>query len=194
MLPNEAYERVRSHPPSFLSGFQVRTDSEAIQAVRSTFSNNAPAFEVIPPSPNLKPVLLGHYLEKLWPESDEEWFRGPILVSPLAIRWDPPGRIVKLYDGALHGYNPEHGFGPVHTRGQTPLLEYQWPVWTCEDPVFIVCLSHSFDNLSGEEATRPEDFFDWFTLVAWDRTDGSVPCDQLRVCLIFTLSALSVPE
>jgi hypothetical protein len=29
-------------------------------------------------------------------------------------------------------------------------------------------------ELVGEEAARPEDFFDWFTLAAWVRADSSV--------------------
>ena len=59
------------------------------------------------------------------------------------------------FDGNRHGYNPEHGLGPVHGAGVTSRVEYQWPGRPCPDPVFVVCLAHSFDvglELLGDEA------------------------------------------
>jgi len=174
-----AYARVRSHPPRCLSGFRVRADSEATRAVGVTLGGGGTLFELLPPSPDQTPVLLGRYLDKVWPTGWDERFQGRILVSPLAIRWEPSGRVVELFDGTRHGYNPEHSVGAVHSRGNTERVEYQWPDRVCLDPVFVVCLSYYFDEgheLLGKEAIRPEDFFGWFTLAAWSRTDGSVHC------------------
>lgn len=174
-----AYERVRRRPPRCLARFRVRTDSEAARAVRARLGGDGTLFELLPPSEGQSPVLLGHYLDKTWPSGWDEWFKGRILVSPLFIRWEPSGDVVGLFDGARHGYNPEHGLGRVHGKGVTPLVEYEWPGPLCQEPAFVVCLSHTFDScveLLGEEAVRPEDFFDWLTLAAWSRPYGSVHC------------------
>ena len=174
-----AYERVRTHPPRCLAGFQVRADSDATRAVRAKLGGDGVLFELLPPSPDQTPVLLGRYLDKEWPPGWDAWLQGRILVSPLAIRWEPSGRVVELFDGSRHGYNPEHGIGAVHCRGDTNRVEYEWPGEPCREPALVVCLSYQFEEaleLEGEEAARPEDFFDWLTLVAWSRADGSVRC------------------
>lgn len=172
-----AYERVRSYPPRCLAGFRVRTDSEATRAVRAKLGGTGSLFELLPPSPDQTPVLLGRYLNKEWPSGWGSWLSGRILVSPLAIRWEPSGQVIEMFDGSRHGYNPEHDLGPVHMEGHTERVVFRWPGEPCRDPVFVVRLSHQFgEDLDGEEAARPEDFFEWLTLAAWSRADGSVQC------------------
>jgi hypothetical protein len=172
-----AYNHVRSHPPRCLAGFRWRADGEAVAAVRAKLGGSAVMFELLPTLPNETPVLLGRYLDDEWPSGWDTWFQGRILVSPLAIRWEPSGQVVEMFDGSCHGYNPEHDLGPVHKPGLTERLAYQWPVEPCCDPVFVVCLSYQFEEeleLEGKQLARPEDFFEWFTLAAWSRQNGSV--------------------
>lgn len=171
------YERVRTRPPRCLSGFRVRTAGPAVEAIIAELGGDVAMFELLPPSPGETPVLLGEYIDKAWPEDYYHLFRGRILVGPLAIRWEPSGKVVEMFDGSRHGYNGEYALGNAYMPGVTGRVDYRWPDDPCLDPVFVVRLSHSFEeslDLEGDEADRPEDFFDWFTLAAWSRATGSV--------------------
>src|ERR1051325_11045648 len=94
-----SYKRVLSHPPRCVAGLRVCSDSSATRAVRAKVGGNGTLFELLPRSSGQTPVLLGHYLDRGWPPNYAEWLRGRILVSPLAIRWEPSGEVVELFDG-----------------------------------------------------------------------------------------------
>jgi hypothetical protein len=151
----------------------VRAESAATAALLAEVGRGWVAFELRPPRAGEKAALRGHYLDRDWPAGCGP-LRGPIFVSPLAVRWEPSGQVVPLFDGSEHGCNPEWGLGGcVHERPAGPQVEWAFP-GDAEEVAYLACFAYSFEELSGEEAQRPQDFFETFLLAAWGRKDGRV--------------------
>src|SRR5258707_2567481 len=84
-------DHVKKYPPRCLAGFAVDHDSPAARAV--LVGEDAPnarrvMFSLGTRGPADRPTLLGHFLDRSWPEDCAPFFSGRLLVSPLFLRWE----------------------------------------------------------------------------------------------------------
>jgi hypothetical protein len=165
---------VERPPPRCLAGFQLRGDTEITRhVVRAMYSHyDEPpvvAFELHANDRDQKGTLLGHYLERQWPP---DFGGGKIMVSPLAIRWEPSRETVQVIDCTQHGCSAELGRPRAHAHSQNPLSEWRNPNGERIDPLFVACFSYPSDfgdETPAEMKSRPQDFFDMFLLAAYCR-------------------------
>jgi uncharacterized protein (TIGR02996 family) len=124
------------NPPRCLSGFAVRADTPlALRVWKERLGGNPEyvALELAHPSdPGQRVTMLGYW---------HHYGSGKMLMSPLAVRWQPSGELVELFDAEQHGYLAEHdGNCTVHGSGRRIL--WKCPHEGCRDHTLIACFRY----------------------------------------------------
>jgi hypothetical protein len=61
-----------------------------------------------------------------------------LILSPLAIRWEPSGEVVELLDNERHGYGGEQGWSATRT-GTGRRQQWKCPHSRCREHIFVAC-------------------------------------------------------
>jgi uncharacterized protein (TIGR02996 family) len=164
-----ALGNARANPPRCLRGFLVRHDSPLARQAHEKALRGHPeyvTFELCHPDPAQRPVALGY-----WLHDHTAGGPGRMLVTPMAIRWEPSGEVVELFDAEQHGYLAEYGSNCTIT-GSGPRIEWECPHPGCSDHAFIACFQYRDDCPPERHLERwfaPQDQFREFRLYAWCR-------------------------
>jgi uncharacterized protein (TIGR02996 family) len=167
-----AVSHVKANPPRCIRRFAARTETEATRKVLEALHGelNCAAFELGHRDPAQKPVLLGHAVDP--PSGTRE---SPLLLSPLAIRWEPGGEIEEVIDCERHGYDGENGSNCTAT-GNGPRRPWRCPHRSCEDHSFVACFSYHVEPpvRDPDRCVPLQDQFHWFHLAAYCRERDAV--------------------
>jgi hypothetical protein len=172
-------DHVKEKPPRCLGKLAVDWRSDAAKAVlvgAEVPHSRAVTFALGLRGYAERPTLMGHYLDRDWPDYCAPHVSGRIFVSPLFLRWGTSGPLVPVFDHRTDGYNAEIGWPHGHEVSSNPLAEWVPPP-ECLWPVYVVWLAYAIcddEELPSEMRERPEDFFDAFALAVYCQDSGRV--------------------
>jgi uncharacterized protein (TIGR02996 family) len=155
----------RAHPPRCLSGFAVRDGTPLAMKLWKDKLAGEPEWLVLelahPSDPLQRATLLGY----------REDF---MLVSPIAVRWQPSGELVELFDAEQHGYLAEHdGNTTIHGSGRR--VEWKCKHEGCRDHTLLAAFQYR-DRAPERPPDRyfaPQEQFRFFYLYAWCKAHDS---------------------
>jgi hypothetical protein len=133
----------RAHPPRCLSGFAVRADTPLARRFwKDKLRNCDPEYlvlELAHPTDQGQQVTFLAYWHVYGP--DDRMPDSRMLMTPLAVRWQPSGEVVELFDAEQHGYAAEHDSNcTVHGTG--PRIEWQCPHPDCREHTLLACFRY----------------------------------------------------
>jgi hypothetical protein len=161
-----ARRHLKAHPPRCLHGFKSRAGSPLARRVLAGLWGKDPgwfAFELGHAGRKQRAELLGYLVGE------------DVLVGPLAIRWQPSGEVVELFDTEQHGFAGECG-GSTTITGRGERVAWRCPHDGCREHTFVVCFL-----FFGEEPYHPfgryfpvQEQFRGFTVGAYCRQRDAV--------------------
>jgi uncharacterized protein (TIGR02996 family) len=161
-----AAAHAKAHPPRCLSGFAVRSDPPlAGRLLESHVRGDLPGtaiFEVCHPDQKQRPVLLVYWHQ--WGRAKDE----RVAIPPMAIRWEPSGEVVELFDSEQHGFAGELDFSATAT-GSGPRVEWKCPHRGCREHSFFACFCYWGDppDRRLDRYLPPQEHYRGFELYAY---------------------------
>lgn len=152
----EFLARLAARPPRFLRGLRPRADTELTRRfqIANREMDVGVTFELTPPDPAQRPVLLGYEASNLF-------------VSPYALRWEPSGVQREFYDAEQHGNYAEGGYNDTIV-GRGDRTEWSCGRAGCREHTFLATVAYRYGERVGDAPELPFcDQFFYFHLDAY---------------------------
>jgi uncharacterized protein (TIGR02996 family) len=170
--------QARAHPPRCLSGFAARADSPLARRVWEQEMGRDPEYAVFelahPGEDAQRPAVLGYWLR---PNTSR------VFLSPLAVRWQPSGEVVELFDAEQHGYAGEHG-GSCEATGTGPRAPWNCPHKGCREHTLLA--GFRYRDWGAERPLHryfpPQEQFRMFDLYAYCHRRDAFVCIACMEC------------
>lgn len=161
----------QAHPPRCLSGFVARGETALARQLHRRHLDGGMDWVVLELShadPAQRPVLLGYAGSAFTVYTSLSVREAGVFLSPVAVRWEPCGEVVELFDAEQHGYAGEYDSNTEAT-GTGERGEWRCPHAGCQEHVLLACFRYGEQppERHRDRYFPPQDQFRHFLLYAY---------------------------